>query len=182
LPFEFKALPIKGLVLIKAKAFPDGRGFFAELYRSTLFHDGGIAFECRQINHSHSDRGVLRGLHYQLDPKAQAKLIQVVAGEIFDVAVDIRKNSATFGRWFGVRLSAEEHSALFIPEGFAHGYCVLSLSADVIYSCSQEYSPEHERGILWNDPAIAIDWPISDPTVSNRDLVWPTLQSAEMNL
>ena len=182
MPFEFDHLPIKGLVLIKATAFADGRGFFSEVFRSSLFRNAGISFECRQTNHSRSSRGVLRGLHYQLNPKAQAKLIQVVAGEIYDVAVDIRRNSPTFGHWFGVRLSAEEHSSLFIPEGFAHGYCVLSLSADVIYSCSQEYSPEHERGIIWNDPAIAIDWPISDPTISNRDIVWPTLNSAGMNL
>jgi dTDP-4-dehydrorhamnose 3,5-epimerase len=182
LPFEFDHLPIQGLVLIKARAFPDGRGFFSEIFRSSLFRNAGITFECGQINHSRSSRGVLRGLHYQLNPKAQAKLIQVVAGEIFDVAVDIRKNSPTFGRWFGIRLSVEEHAALFVPEGFAHGFCVLSSSADVIYCCSKEYSPEHERGIIWNDPAIAIEWPISDPALSSRDLVWPVLKSAEMNL
>ena len=182
MPFEFDHLPIKGLVLIKAKAFPDGRGFFSELYRSSLFRQAGISLECSQINHSRSSRGVLRGLHYQLKPNTQAKLIHVVAGEIFDVAVDIRKNSPTFGRWFGTHLSGEEQSSLFIPEGFAHGFCVLSSLADVIYCCSKEYSPEHERGIIWNDPTIAIAWPISDPALSKRDLGWPDLNSAEMNL
>jgi dTDP-4-dehydrorhamnose 3,5-epimerase len=117
-----------------------------------------------------------------LSPQSQAKLVHVVSGEIFDVAVDIRKDSPTFGRWFGIRLVAEQHMALFIPEGFAHGFCVLSSSADVIYFCSKEYSPEQERGIIWNDPTIAIDWPILDPAVSKRDLVWPKLNSAEINL
>ena len=182
MPFEFEQLPIKGLVLAKVKTFPDGRGFFAELYRSSLFRKAGLSLECCQINHSRSAQGVLRGLHYQLKPQTQAKLVQVLAGEIFDVAVDIRKGSATFGRWFGVRLSGENHAALFIPEGFAHGFCVLSPSADVIYCCSKEYAPECERGIIWNDPAIAIDWPVPDPAVSDKDAAWPTLNSAEINL
>jgi dTDP-4-dehydrorhamnose 3,5-epimerase len=180
--FEFDRLTIPGLILIKAKVFPDQRGFFLELYRSSLFRNAGIQFESCQVNHSHSSRGVLRGLHYQLSPQSQAKLVHVVSGEIFDVAVDIRKDSPTFGRWFGIRLVAEQHMALFIPEGFAHGFCVLSSSADVIYFCSKEYSPEQERGIIWNDPTIAIDWPILDPAVSKRDLVWPNLNSAEINL
>lgn len=180
--FEFEPLPINGLVLIKTKEFPDDRGFFSELYRAALFRNAGISFECGQINHSHSTRDALRGLHYQSKPASQAKLIHVVAGEIFDVAVDIRKNSPTFGRWFGTHLSLEEHSALFIPEGFAHGFCVLSSSADVIYCCGKEYSPEHERGIIWNDPAVAITWPISNPILSKRDLAWPVLNNADIYL
>lgn len=182
MPFEPEYLPIQGLILLKTKVFEDSRGFFSELYRTDLFGSAGIPFTCEQINHSRSSHGVLRGLHYQLPPKAQAKLVCVTEGEIFDVAVDIRKGSSTFGRWFGMRLTSTDHSMLFIPEGFAHGFTVLSPYADVIYSCSNGYAPDLERGIIWDDPGLAINWPIARPVISRRDQEWPTFDKASSSL
>src|SRR5439155_2145567 len=150
------------------------RGFFLETYRESDFREGGIREAFVQENHSRSARAVLRGLHYQVDPKAQGKLVRVVAGEIFDVAVDIRRDSPTSGKCIVVKLSAENHRMLYIPAWCAHGFCVLTDRAEVIYKVTEEYSLEHERGIAWNDPRLGIQWPVTQPIISERDLHWPS--------
>lgn len=170
MPFIFEKLSISGLVLVTPKTFHDGRGFFFETYKYSEFAKNGITARFVQDNCSVSSKGVLRGLHYQIEPFAQAKLVQCLSGEIFDVAVDIREDSATFGKWFGVRLSGENHRMLFVPEGFAHGFVVLSDTAMIHYKCSAEYSPPHERGIIWNSATLKIEWPIEKPQLSERDL------------
>jgi len=167
--FTFKKLSIPEVILIDTQSFSDNRGFFLENFKTSPFVSNGIHAKFVQDNFSHSIKGVLRGLHYQKNPKAQAKLVTALRGEIFDVAVDIRKNSPTFGQWVGEILSDINHKSLFIPEGFAHGFCVLSEEADVFYKASNEYSPEHEDGILWNDPEINIRWPIDKPILHEKD-------------
>ncbi len=179
--FEFKKLDIPDVLLIKPKVFSDVRGFFFESYRRSEFIENGITDEFIQNNHSSSKQGVLRGLHYQLNPYGQAKLIRVVKGEVFDLAVDIRKGSPTYGKWVGQNISAQNKEMLYIPEGFAHGFCVLSDSADLIYLCSKEYNAQADRGIIWNDPDLSINWPIKEPILSNKDLALPSLAEAENN-
>ena len=178
MPFSFKRLEIPDVVLIEPKVFRDDRGFFMESYKRSEFVDFGIDEMFVQDNHSRSRRGVLRGLHYQNPPRAQAKLVRVIDGEIFDVAVDIRKGSPTYGRWVGVYLSDENMRMLYIPVGFAHGFLALSDVAEVLYKTSDEYSPEHEAGIVWNDPEVGIDWPVEEPVLSPRDCRWPGLGGA----
>lgn len=156
------------LVLLNRRIFADDRGAFSELFRDTLWTDAGIEAAFVQDNHSHSRRGVLRGLHYQLD-HPQGKLISVVSGAIYDVAVDIRQGSPTFLNWTSVELSAENGGQLFIPEGFAHGFCVLSDAADIVYKCTDYYHGEDDRGVRWSDPDIGVDWPVKAPLVSDRD-------------
>lgn len=150
-----------------------------ESFRESIFSTNGIKTRFVQDNFSHSTKGVLRGLHYQKNPKAQAKLVMATRGEIFDVAVDIRKNSMTYGKWIARILSSQNHSLLYIPEGFAHGFCVTSDTADVLYKVSSEYSPDHERGIIWNDPDLSILWPTDKPVVIQKDLHLPTLKNAD---
>ena len=169
MPFQFQRLAIRDVILVEARSFQDDRGFFLETYKRSAFVENGIPDTFVQDNFSHSVRGVLRGLHYQRHPKAQGKLVGVVHGEVFDVAVDIRKGSPTFGQWVGVRLAADRHQMLYIPAGFAHGFCVLSEEADFFYLVTAEYAQELDSGILWNDPDIGIEWPISDPMLSSRD-------------
>ena len=181
MPFKFNRLEIPDLILIEPKVFEDERGFFMEFYNLKDFNHFGIDVEFVQDNHSHSRKGVLRGLHYQLRPMEQGKLVRCVRGIIFDVAVDIRRGSPTYGEWVGVILSEENKNMLYIPPGFAHGFCVLSNEADVIYKVTNFYSPEHERGIIWNDPDIGIEWPIKDPILSERDSKLPTLKEVENN-
>ncbi len=181
MPFTFKRLSIPDVILIDAKAFPDARGFFMESFKESTFSPNGINVRFVQDNYSHSVKGVLRGLHYQKNPKAQAKLVMAVRGEIFDVAVDVRKGSPTFGKWVGEILSEQNHRLLYVPEGFAHGFLVLSDQADVIYKVNQEYSPEHERGVLWNDPELAIKWPSAKPIMITKDLELPTLKNIDNN-
>lgn len=177
MPFEFKQLNIKDVVLITPKVFKDERGFFTESYKKSDFVKNGIDLEFNQDNHSKSTRGVLRGLHYQLNPKAQAKLVRCVSGKIFDVAVDLRKGSLTFGKWVGETLSEENKNMLYIPEGFAHGFVVLSDEAEILYKASNEYSPENDRGVLWNDPDINIDWSLGfEPILSDKDTKQPLLK------
>lgn len=178
MPFRFKRLEIPEVVLIEPEVFSDERGFFMETYKHSEFFAFGIRAHFVQDNHSRSIRGVLRGLHYQNPPMAQGKMVRVMLGEIFDVAVDIRKGSPTYGKWVGMRLSAENRRMLYIPEGFAHGFCVLSDVAEVIYKVTEEYSQEHESGICWNDPDIGINWPIEKPLLSARDAVLPPLRKA----
>ena len=163
--------PIDGLLIIEPKIFADPRGMFYEVYSESKYNEHGIS-RFVQDNHSVSKQGVLRGLHYQVN-SGQDKLVRVTQGEIFDVAVDIRKQSPTYGKWWGLSLSETNNLQLYIPVGFAHGFCVLSESAEVLYKCSDYYSPEDERGILWNDPDLAIDWPIKDPILSKKDAVYP---------
>ncbi len=179
MPFDFKETQIEGVVEITPRIFQDDRGFFAEVFKAGDFAPYGIT--ARQVNHSKSVRGVLRGLHYQLKPKAQGKLVSVVEGEVFDVAVDIRKGSPTYGKWVGRTLTAEKKNMLYVPPGFAHGFCVTSDSAQVIYYCTEEYSPEHERGMMYNDPDLAIDWPVKEPELSARDMKHPSFREAETN-
>lgn len=174
---NFLDTKLPGVVLVEPDVFEDARGYFLETYHAAKYRQGGIPGSFVQDNLSHSVRGTLRGLHYQL-PHAQGKLVMALAGRIFDVAVDIRKGSPTFGQWVGVELSGDNKRQLYIPPGFAHGFCVLSETADVLYKCTALYSPQDERGIIWNDPAIAIAWPVSDPLLSTKDRSYRTL--AEM--
>ena len=181
MPFTFTKLSIPDVILVEAKAFPDERGFFMESFKESDFVKNGINLKFVQDNYSHSIKGALRGLHYQKIPKAQAKLVMALKGEIFDVAVDIRKNSPTYGKWVGEILSEENHRLLFVPEGFAHGFCVLSDEADVLYKVNAEYSPENDRGFLWNDPDVDVKWPVDHPIVSKKDGEQPLLKNAENN-
>lgn len=180
MPFSFAPQSIPEVQVIEAKAFGDDRGFFAETYKASDFIAHGIpAFV--QDNLSRSQRGVLRGLHYQLDPAAQGKLVAVISGEIFDVAVDIRKGSPTYGKWVGAVLSEHNHRLLWVPPGFAHGFCVVSDVADVVYKVTAEYSPAHDRGIRWNDPDIGVVWPVEAPLLSPKDAAALSLEQADNN-
>ena len=179
MPFSFKRLSIHDIILVVPQSFSDDRGFFFESFKESEFLSGGIDKKFIQDNFSHSIRGVIRGLHFQKHPKAQAKLVSVLKGEIFDVAVDIRKNSPTYGKWISEILSENNHKLLYIPEGFAHGFCVLSEEADVFYKVSNEYSPEHEHCIIWSDPKLNIDWPISKPIISSDDSKLPLFENLE---
>jgi len=156
------------VLIIEPHAFEDKRGFFMETYHQKRYEQFNIPCIFVQDNLSHSARGILRGLHYQLN-YPQAKLIQVINGAIFDVAVDIRQGSPTFGKWTGIHLSDKNRCQMFVPEGFAHGFCVLSETADVLYKCTDFYAPDDEGGILWSDPNIGIEWPIADPILSEKD-------------
>jgi dTDP-4-dehydrorhamnose 3,5-epimerase len=173
------ATALPGVILVELAAFVDERGYFMETWHRERYAAAGIAAAFVQNNAAHSRRGVLRGLHYQLG-RPQAKLVWVPQGEILDVAVDIRRGSPTFGRWVSAVLSGENRRQLFVPAGFAHGYCVLSQSADVIYQCSDFYAPDQERGVRWDDPALAIAWPQAAPVVSGKDRVLPLLEDAEL--
>lgn len=181
MPFTFRRMDIADVCLITPEIFPDSRGFFAEIFKGSDFQAGGIPMAIAQINHSRSGKNVLRGLHYQLDPAAQAKLVSVMRGEIFDVAVDIRQGSPTYGRWVSAMLSEKNRHALYIPEGFAHGFCVMSDAAEIIYYCSREYAPAQERNILWNDPAVNIAWPVKEVVLSGKDLTGKRLAEADNN-
>jgi dTDP-4-dehydrorhamnose 3,5-epimerase len=169
MPFTFKRLSIPDVILVEPQLFSDDRGFFYESFRESDFFSNGIDKKFVQDNFSHSVNGVIRGLHFQKAPKAQTKLVTVLKGKIFDVAVDIRKNSSTYGKWVSEILSSDTHNLLYVPEGFAHGFCVVSDEADVLYKVSNEYSQEHERSIIWNDPKLDIQWPIKKPIISNKD-------------
>ena len=169
MPFTFKRLSIPDVILVEPSSFSDDRGFFFESFKESDFFSNGIDKNFVQDNFSHSVNGVIRGLHFQKAPKAQAKLVTVLKGKIFDVAVDIRKNSPTYGKWVSEILSDDTHNLLYVPEGFAHGFCVISDEADVQYKVSNEYSQEHERSIIWNDPKLNIQWPITKPIISNKD-------------
>jgi len=172
----FSQTTISGLFVIEPQVFSDDRGFFLESYNQKLFADNGINVTFVQDNHSRSSKNVLRGLHFQRPPFAQDKLIRVVSGEVFDVAVDVRPGSPTFGKFESVVLSADNHQMFFIPTGFAHGFCVLSKTADFLYKCTNFYSKESEGGVLWNDPNINIPWPIETPILSSKDQSWPLLK------
>lgn len=173
---------LPGVIIIETDVFQDDRGFFMETYHQARYDTMGIKARFVQDNLSYSRKGVLRGLHYQ-SPHGQGKLVYAVKGEVFDVAVDIRKGSPTFGRWVGVTLSGQNKRQLYIPEGFAHGFVVVSDEAVFAYKCTDFYHPETERGIIWNDPDIGIEWPVKDPVLSPKDASYPRLgQIAEESL
>ena len=175
--------PLEGVLILEPKVFGDARGFFLESYNRRDFAAAtGVDVDFVQDNHSRSRRGVLRGLHYQIK-QPQGKLVRVVRGAVFDVAVDIRRSSPTFGRWTGTELSEENQRQFWIPPGFAHGFLVLTDTADFLYKATDWYAPEHERGIAWNDPAIGVEWPldaIGEPLLSDKDRVAPALAQAEV--
>ncbi len=180
MPFSFKRLAIPEVVLVEPRVFEDERGFFMETYKMPDFVAGGIKVDFLQDNHSRSARGILRGLHYQNPPFEQGKLVRVVKGEIFDVAVDIRKGSPTWGKWVGVTLSEYNKNILYVPETFAHGFCVLSDVAEVLYKTTNVYSAEAEGGIVWNDKDLDIDWPVKEPILSEKDRKLPALKNADI--
>ncbi|WP_379135440.1 dTDP-4-dehydrorhamnose 3,5-epimerase [Paenibacillus sp. sgz500958] len=179
-----KGIPLKleGAKLLEPVVHGDARGYFMESYNEDVLHKLGITERFIQDNQSLSaEAGVLRGLHYQLNPKSQTKLIRVLAGAIYDVIVDIRRGSPTFGEWVGVILSEHNKRQLLVPQGFAHGFCTLVPNTLVMYKVDEYYSPEHDRGILWNDPELGVDWPVSSPILSDKDKRHPLLKDAELN-
>ncbi len=178
---KVESTPLPGVLVIEPEVFGDARGFFMETFRESRYREAGVPASFTQDNLSQSQRGVLRGLHLQ-SPSLQAKLVWVVRGAVFDVAVDVRRGSPTFGRWFGTELSGENKRQFFIPEGFAHGFCVTSESALFAYKCSCDYLPDEQVSVLWNDPAIGIDWPIEEPLLADRDCVAPALHELDPSL
>lgn len=182
MPFEFEKLKPEGLVLVRPSVSRDGRGFFLETYKRGDFRRAGITCEFVQDNHSRSGKNVLRGLHFQKKGSAQGKLVRCVSGRILDVAVDIREGSPSFGKWAAMELSGENAHMLYVPEGFAHGFLVLSESAEVVYKCTREYAPDSEGGIIWNDPVLGIPWPVREPVLSEKDKSYPGLEAVRAGL
>ncbi|MGO9377452.1 MAG: dTDP-4-dehydrorhamnose 3,5-epimerase [Dissulfurispiraceae bacterium] len=179
--FEFTRLAIPDIILVKPRLFTDDRGSFLETYKYAEFAKAGICEAFVQDNQSKSSARVLRGLHYQKNPFAQGKLVRCLKGAIYDVGVDIRKGSPFYGKWVGVELSEENNLIIYVPQGFAHGFIVLTESAEIAYKCTKEYSPEHDRGIIWKDPDIAIEWPMREPVLSGKDVHHPGLKEADNN-
>jgi dTDP-4-dehydrorhamnose 3,5-epimerase len=179
MPFTFHETPLPGVVRIQTKLFGDERGYFKEGFKASEFEAAGLPTVFLQDNTSRSRRNVVRGLHYQTDPQSQGKLVGVTQGAVFDVAVDVRVGSPTFGEWFGAELSEDNGTMLWIPPGFAHGFSVLTEWADLVYKCTNEFSAAHDGGVLWNDPAIGVDWQVTDPIVSGKDqLLLPLADTA----
>ena len=180
---NFRQMSIPDIILIEPKVFTDARGYFMETYKESVFVEHGIKQQFVQDNMSSSTRGTLRGLHYQLDPHGQGKLVRVLKGVVFDVAVDIRKGSPWFGQWVGVELSAENKLSMWIPPGFAHGFCVISETAEFAYKVTDIYAPQAERGIIWNDKDIGVEWPLKQDELilSPKDEQNPSLKAAEFN-
>ncbi len=172
---KYTKTDLPGVLLIEPRVFKDSRGFFMETFHQKKYAEAGIDHAFLQDNYSHSTRGTLRGLHYQLK-HPQAKLVYVIKGEIYDVAVDIRRGSPGFGKWVGQYLSDKNRRQIFVPEGFAHGFCVISETADVLYKTTDLYEPDDEYGVLWSDPTIRIDWPVEVPIVSDKDKQFPGLK------
>ncbi|PID44659.1 MAG: dTDP-4-dehydrorhamnose 3,5-epimerase [Proteobacteria bacterium] len=164
---------IEGVLVVEPRVFGDERGYFVETWQAKRYRAAGICADFVQDNHSRSAHGVLRGLHFQVS-RPQGKLVRVTCGEVYDVALDIRPDSPTFGQWVGVLLSGKNHCQLYVPPGCAHGFCVTSESADFLYKCTDYYDPADEAGIIWNDPELAIEWPIAAPVLSEKDTHWPT--------
>lgn len=175
---ETHATPLAGVLLLTPRVFADPRGYFLETYNAARYAEAGIPVTFVQDNLSSSSRGVLRGLHFQ-NPHPQGKLVQVLAGEVFDVAVDLRHGSPTFGKWYGAILSADNHRQLYIPPGLAHGFCVTSERALFNYKCSDFYAPKAEGGVAWDDPDLAIEWPIEAPVLSDKDRAYPRLRDLD---
>ena len=183
MPFSFKRFDeLPDIVIVQPQSVEDERGWFMETYKKSDFSEQGISQDFQQDNHSHSTvRGVLRGLHFQKEPAAQGKLVRCVIGEVFDVAVDIRKGSPTYGKWVSVILSAEKRQMMWIPIGFAHGFLTTTDVAEVEYKVTAEYSGEHDRAIRWNDPSIGIEWPVGNPILSGKDAEAQFLEDADNN-
>jgi len=186
MPYTVTPTALPGVLVLTPKVFGDARGFFYESYNQSDFEaaTGLSGLQFVQDNHSRSAQGVLRGLHYQMPPKAQGKLVRVTHGAVFDVVVDIRRSSPTFGQWVGVELSASNHRQLWVPPGFAHGFLTLTESAEFLYKTTHYYSPAHERSLLWSDPALGIDWPLAqaqttEPLLAGKDAAAPLLAQAE---
>jgi dTDP-4-dehydrorhamnose 3,5-epimerase len=179
--FRFIPSEIPEVILIDPPVVADDRGFFMETYKASEFAAFGIIETFVQSNHSKSSKGILRGLHYQKNPKAQAKMVRAVTGEVYDVVLDLRRGGPSFGKWMAVILSAENKKMLYIPAGFAHGFCVTSDEAEILYMTTEEYAPYLEAGVSWNDPELAIKWPTNEPTLSPRDRAWPPLRDADNN-
>ena len=179
MPFTFTPTGIAGVIVIEPRLFPDERGFFMETYKYSEFAVHGIREMFVQDNQSRSARGILRGLHFQKQPKAQGKLVRAISGTIFDVAVDLRRGGPSYGQWVGVELSAENNKMLYAPAGFAHGFCVVSAVADILYMTTNEYAPALESGIAWDDADLDIAWPVQAPQLSPRDRQWPRLRDAD---
>jgi len=177
MPFEFRELELAGLILITPKVFGDERGFFMETYKQGDFKKAGITHAFVQANHSRSTKGVLRGIHFQRGRSAQGKLVRCTRGEIYDVAVDLRKGSPTYGKWKGAALSEENKNMLFVPRGFGHGFYTVSEVAEVEYLADNPYDPASEGGVIWNDPDLNIRWPLrGEPLISEKDSKWPRLK------
>jgi dTDP-4-dehydrorhamnose 3,5-epimerase len=174
---NFTETPLPGVILIEPKLLSDDRGFFMETFHAETFARAGLPASFVQDNHSRSRRGVLRGLHYQ-EPHAQGKLVRCTRGTLFDVAVDVRRSSPTFAKWYGVELSESNRLMLWIPPGFAHGFCALTDDADLVYKCTSLYRSEYDHVIIWNDPDIGIEWPLGDPILSPKDAAAPRLRDA----
>lgn len=177
-----KETKFEGVYILEPKIFEDSRGFFMESYNQQIMNEYGLTSNFVQDNHSFSvESGIIRGLHYQLNPKAQTKLIRTLSGAIYDVVVDIRRNSSTYGEWVGIIVSEENRRQVLIPKGFAHGFCTITKNTQVFYKVDTYYSPENDRGILWSDPELGIDWPTSNPVLSAKDMEHPMLSAAEIN-
>lgn len=176
MPFEFEKTNIDDVILVKPKVFGDERGFFQETYVEEDFKEAGIDNDFIQDNHSRSEHGVLRGLHFQKEPYTQAKMVRCPRGAVYDVAVDLREDCETFGEYVSVILSEYNSYQLFVPRGFAHGFLTLTDVADVMYKVDNDYAPDYEGGLLWNDPEVDVDWAIMDPKLSEKDEEWPTLE------
>jgi dTDP-4-dehydrorhamnose 3,5-epimerase len=182
MPFDFRRSEVlPEVMIIEPRVFSDERGWFSETYRRTDFEAHGIKLGFVQDNHSRSTGATLRGLHFQKEPAAQGKLVRCIAGEVFDVAVDIRKGSPTYARWISTILSAENRLMTWVPPGFAHGFLTTSEIAELEYKVTSEYSSNHDRSVLWNDPAIGIKWPIDNPVLSTKDARAPLLRDADNN-
>lgn len=179
MPFEFKEVGLKGVKVIEPEVFEDGRGFFLETYVKEDFKEAGIDADFVQDNHSRSEKGVLRGLHYQKGEHAQAKLVRCTKGKILDIAVDLRRDSETFGQHFSIELSKENRKMLYMPSGFAHGFLTLRDVAEVQYKVDNDYAPDKEAGIIWDDPHLHIEWPVDNPALSEKDRNWPSIQTAK---
>ena len=180
MPFEFHKTSLEGVVLVKPRVFSDDRGFFIETYKKSDFVTACLPGEFAQDNHSKSSKGVLRGLHYQRGAAAQGKLVRCTAGAILDVAVDMRRGSPAYGKWMKAELSAANAHMLYVPPGFAHGFLVLSDTAEINYKCTSEYSPKDDAGVRWDDPELAIDWGIKEPVLSAKDKALPLLKDAQL--
>lgn len=179
MPFDVRPLDLPGLLLVEPKTFRDARGHFRELFQAEAFRAAGLPSAFVQDNCSRSGRGVLRGLHYQRDPAAQGKLVMALTGRIYDVVVDLRRGSPAYGRWLGVTLDAADARMLYVPPGFAHGFCVPEGEADVLYKVTAGYAPALEGGVLWNDPDLAIDWPVKAPVLAPKDAALPRFRDAD---
>jgi dTDP-4-dehydrorhamnose 3,5-epimerase len=182
LPFTFAKSSIDGVYLISPKVYGDERGFFMEAYAKGAFESVGLRGDMVQQNHSRSVKGVLRGLHFQTKPFAQAKLVRCTRGEILDVAVDLRRESPTLGKWIAVSISEFNKNMHYVPRGFAHGFLTISDIAEVQYSVDNEYAPTQEGGVAWNDPQLAIKWPVTNPILSERDKKWPRFRDLDLSL